>query len=47
MVTTSIPVQFSRTPGSIRRPPPVLGEDTEAVLQQLGYSGEQMRDVTG
>jgi crotonobetainyl-CoA:carnitine CoA-transferase CaiB-like acyl-CoA transferase len=47
MVTTSIPVQFSRTPGNIRRPPPVLGEDTEDVLQQLGYSGEQMRDVTG
>ena len=35
LVTTSIPVQFSRTPGSVRRPPPVLGEHTSEVLAEL------------
>jgi crotonobetainyl-CoA:carnitine CoA-transferase CaiB-like acyl-CoA transferase len=29
-----IPVTFSRTPGSIRRPPPGLGEHTEEVLHE-------------
>jgi crotonobetainyl-CoA:carnitine CoA-transferase CaiB-like acyl-CoA transferase len=35
LVTTSIPVRFSRTPGALRRPPPVLGEHTREVLEDL------------
>jgi len=35
LVTTSIPVRFSRTPGALRRPPPVLGEHTREVLEEL------------
>jgi formyl-CoA transferase len=33
--TAGIPVKLERTPGSIRRPPPQLGADTEAVLGKL------------
>lgn len=33
-----IPVKLEATPGSIRRPPPLLGQDTVAVLAELGYS---------
>ncbi len=34
------PVKFSRTPGKIRRPPPVLGEHTDDILAAMGYSTE-------
>ena len=32
-----IPFALSATPASIRTPPPLLGEDTRAVLAELGY----------
>jgi crotonobetainyl-CoA:carnitine CoA-transferase CaiB-like acyl-CoA transferase len=44
MVTTSIPVQFSKTPGAIHRPPPVLGEHTKEVLASLGYPNGELTD---
>lgn len=43
-----VPVKMSRTPGSIRRRAPLLGEDTEAVLRDLDYSVAEiaaMRDA--
>ncbi|MBV9252395.1 MAG: CoA transferase [Acetobacteraceae bacterium] len=39
------PIKFSRTPGGTRRPPPKFGQDTEEVLAQHGYSGEQIAEL--
>jgi alpha-methylacyl-CoA racemase len=35
--------RFSRTPGSIRRPPPHPGEHTDELLAELGLDAEQIR----
>ncbi len=39
---TGLPFKLSRTPGSIRRPPPLLGEHTDDVLAELGYEPGEM-----
>jgi crotonobetainyl-CoA:carnitine CoA-transferase CaiB-like acyl-CoA transferase len=36
-------VRLSKTPGSIRRRAPLLGECTDEVLGELGYDGEQIK----
>ena len=38
----SNPINFSSTPASIRRLPPRLGEHTEEILLQAGYSPDQV-----
>jgi crotonobetainyl-CoA:carnitine CoA-transferase CaiB-like acyl-CoA transferase len=35
VLTAGVPLKLSRTPGTIRCPPPLLGEDTERVLADL------------
>jgi alpha-methylacyl-CoA racemase len=40
-----VPVKLSRTPGSVHAPAPALGEHTEAVLGEAGYSEEEIREL--
>ena len=47
MVTPSVPVQFSRTPARIQSPPPTLGEHTDSVLSELGYSEAEIARLSG
>lgn len=42
LVTTSIPVKFSKTPGEIRTPPPCLGEHTEEILAGFGLTSAEI-----
>jgi crotonobetainyl-CoA:carnitine CoA-transferase CaiB-like acyl-CoA transferase len=38
--TQGMAIKLSGTPGSVRIPPPKLGEDTESILCNLGYDTE-------
>jgi crotonobetainyl-CoA:carnitine CoA-transferase CaiB-like acyl-CoA transferase len=41
---TGVPVKLSGTPGEAGAAPPLLGQHTEDVLRELGYSGGQLAD---
>lgn len=43
--TIGIPVKLSKTPGSINTPPVAFGENTEAILKELGYSIKQINKL--
>jgi crotonobetainyl-CoA:carnitine CoA-transferase CaiB-like acyl-CoA transferase len=39
------PVDLSETPGTFRHPAPALGEHTDAILKELGYSATQIAEL--
>ena len=40
-----IPFKLARTPASVRRPPPLVGQHTEELLAWLGYGPEEVGDL--
>ncbi len=40
-----VPIKLSDTPGSVRKAPPLLGENTEEVLKLHGYSHEDITNL--
>jgi crotonobetainyl-CoA:carnitine CoA-transferase CaiB-like acyl-CoA transferase len=41
------PIKLSRTPASVHRPAPALGEHTAGVLTEAGYSAEEVQALEG
>jgi crotonobetainyl-CoA:carnitine CoA-transferase CaiB-like acyl-CoA transferase len=39
------PMHFSRTPSSIRQHPPLLGEHTNELLEEFGYSAAEIKQL--
>jgi crotonobetainyl-CoA:carnitine CoA-transferase CaiB-like acyl-CoA transferase len=44
---TGVPVHLHGTPGSVRRSPPVHGQHTEELLEELGYSRQDVTRLVG
>ena len=45
MQLSGIPIHFHETPGAIQSAPPTLGEHTDVVLMELGYSPESIDSI--
>jgi crotonobetainyl-CoA:carnitine CoA-transferase CaiB-like acyl-CoA transferase len=41
----AFPVQMTATPAEMVKPPPALGEHTDAVLSSFGFSGEEVKEL--
>jgi len=42
---TGLPIKFSRTPGGIDRPPPLLGEHNREILRELEFSDADISEL--
>jgi len=44
---TGVPIRFYSTPARVRKHPPLLGEHTRELLQEVGYSQEEIKQLIG
>lgn len=42
LTTFGMPVKFSKTPERIRKPSPLLGEDTAEIMKAVGYTQKEV-----
>jgi crotonobetainyl-CoA:carnitine CoA-transferase CaiB-like acyl-CoA transferase len=42
LTQVGLPIELAATPGSIRRPPPLLGEDADQILAEAGYGTDEI-----
>jgi len=47
IMQTGIPIKLSETPGGLVSPPPLLGEHTDGILTELGYTAQEISAMHG